>query len=89
MNLCFFSGTIIEEPTFKFIISNNKNFKVCTHISICFFKIKLENSTIITIIAYDEMADFCYHRLKRGDFIAVSGALNDLFEITIDFCQMI
>jgi single-stranded DNA-binding protein len=89
MNLSFFSGDIIERPIFKFIVSQDVNFKLCTHTSICFFKIKLKNGTIINVVSYDEIADFCYSKLRKGDFIVVSGSINDLYEITIDFCKLL
>lgn len=85
----FLVGIVIEEPNFKFIISKNLNFKESMHISLSSFKLKLENETDITIKAYDELADFCYRNFKKGDFIVVSGTINDLFEIEIDFCQML
>ena len=89
MNLCFFSGVIISNPDFKFILSKNLNLKNSLHISICRFELKLENETIVTVKAYDELADFCYSNFKRGDFIAVSGRINDLNEVEIEFCQMV
>ncbi len=36
------------------------------------FDLKLENETIIKVKAYDELADFCYKNLKRGNFIVLS-----------------
>lgn len=83
----FLVGTIIEEPEFKFIISKNLNFKECMHMSISRFNLKIDNETIITVKAYDEIADFCYSNLKKGNFITISGNINDSFEIVIDFCQ--
>ena len=72
MNLCFFSGNIITNPIFKFIISKEKSFKQCNHISICMFELKLANETIIKVKAYDELADFCYRNLRKGNFIVVA-----------------
>jgi len=86
-NLCFFSGVIISNPDFKFILNKNLNLKNSLHISICRFELKLENETIVTVKAYDELADFCYSSLKKGEVIAVSGRSNVLYEIENDFCQ--
>lgn len=61
--------------------------KKCINISISWFNLKIDNETIIKVKAYDELADFCYSNLKIGDFITISGTINDLFEIEIDFCQ--
>ncbi len=30
-------------------------------------KLKLEDGTIITIKSYDELADYCFSNLKKGD----------------------
>ena len=87
MNICFFSGIIENEPNFKFIVSNNMNFKDSIHISISRFKLAVDEKTKIIIKAYDELADFCFQNLKRGDFIFVSGRINDLNEVEIEFCQ--
>ena len=89
MNLCFFSGLIISEIDFKFIISRKMNFKDNLHFSISTFKIKLDESTIITIKAYDELADFSYEKLKKGDIISISGRINDKNEVEIEFIQKI
>ena len=77
----------MNEPDFRFIISNNLNFKDSLHISLTVFELKIDQYTNVTIKAYDELADFCYSSFKRGDFITVSGRINDLNEIEIDFCQ--
>ena len=89
MNIIFLSGTIIDKPKFKFTISNNKSFKICANTCICYFKIKLEDSTTVKIIAYNELAEYCFKALKTGDFIMLSGTINDSLEIIIDFCQII
>ena len=70
MNICFFSGNIISDIEFQFIINDKNN------ISICYFNLKLSNCTIIKVIAYNEMADFCYGKLQRNDLIFLEGHLN-------------
>ena len=87
MNLCIFSGNIISTPDFKFIISKYLNFKDSIHISISRFDILIEKNTLLHVQAYDDLADYCYNKLKRGDYITISGRINDLNEIEIDFCQ--
>ncbi len=77
MNLCFFSGKIVSRIEFKFVISKNLSFKECKHISICSFKLQLENQTIITVKTYDKFAEFCYKNLNIGDSIALSGRISD------------
>ena len=89
MNICFFSGEIIEEVIFKFIINKDISFKGCKHYSICVFKLRLENETVIEVRAYDEMADFCYRNLKIGNIIAVYGRINNGLEIDMEFIAKI
>ena len=87
MNLCFFGGVIESEPNFKFIVSNNLNFKDSLHIRISRFKLAIDKNTEIIVKAYDEFADFCFQNLKRGDYIFISGRINDLNEVEIELIQ--
>ena len=66
MNLCFLYGKVISDIEFNFII-NNKNK------SIAIFKIKLSNESILTVKAYNELADYCYSRIKKEDIIYIQG----------------
>ena len=75
MNLCFVIGKIISDIEFKFII-NNKN------ISVAIFEIELSNKSIIKVKGYNEIADFCYQKLLKGDDVGIYGELNDNMEIT-------
>ena len=65
MNLCFFSGSIISKPEFKFIITGKNT-------SICYYTLRLENGTKIRVNAYDENADLCYRNLRQGNYIFVA-----------------
>lgn len=76
MNLCFIIGKIITKIRFDFII-NSKNISIAT------FKIELSNNSIINIKAYDEIADYCFSNLIKGDTIAIQGELNSQMEIII------
>ena len=77
MNIVFFSGNIIEEVEFGFIVKSK-------HISICKFKVMLENNTVIKVKAYDEKADYCYRKLKKGDFVYLNGRLNNGYEVELE-----
>ena len=77
MNICFFIGKIISDIQFEFIL-NSKN------ISICIFKIQIENNNIITIKSYNEIADKCYKDLVKGDIIGIQGYINSKMEIVIE-----
>ena len=76
MNLCFIIGKIINEIDFKFIIGS-KNY------SIAIFKVRLRNNSIITVKAFNEVADKCYQQLMKNDTIAIQGNLNSKMEIII------
>ncbi len=76
MNLCFLIGKIISEINFKFVL-NSKN------ISIVYFKIELNNKSIVEVKAYNELADYCYNKLKKNDIIAIQGYLSNEIEIII------
>lgn len=69
-------GKIISEIEFKFIIQG-KNTAIAT------FQIELENKSIITIKGYDEIADYCYQKLKNNDTIIIQGRLQDDGKIII------
>ena len=77
MNICFFSEKIISDIEFKFII-HSKN------ISIAYFDLQLQNSSIIKVISYNEMADYCWSKLKKNDFINIQGYLNPKYEVILE-----
>ena len=77
MNLCFLTGKIVSEIEFKFII-NSKN------ISVVMFEIQLTNNSIIKVKGYNEIADFCYQKLVKGDIVIIYGILNTNAELIID-----
>lgn len=74
MNLVYIQGKIISNIEFKFIIkSKNK--------SVSIFKLELTNNSIVTIKAYNELADYCYSKLNKEDIILIEGELNSKLEI--------
>lgn len=87
MNTCFFSGKVISNVIFKFIMSKNVSFKECKNISICYFYIQLENKTILKFKAYDDLADVCFKNIKQGDFVIFSGRINSDLEVEVDFFE--
>lgn len=70
MNICFLYGKVISNIEFNFIL-NSKN------ISIVSFSIELLNNSRIKVKAYDEIADYCYSRLKKKDNIYIKGYLEN------------
>lgn len=77
MNLCFITGKVINDIKFKFIL-NSKN------ISIAYFKLKLQNDSIVEVKVYNEIADYCYSKLEKGNIVAIQGYLNKAIEIVIE-----
>ena len=77
MNICFLIGKIISDIDFKFIVNSKKYY------SISIFQIELNNKSVITVKGYNEIADFCYRRLLKNDYINLYGELNSKGEIEI------
>lgn len=76
MNLCFLYGKIVSNIDFKFMI-NSKN------ISKAVFYLKLKNDSIIKIKAYNEIADFCFSKLKKGNSIILEGTIDSKYDVTV------
>lgn len=71
MNLIFVQGKVVSNVEFDFII-NSKN------LSIARFDIELSNKSIVKCRAYDEVADFCYSKLKNTDNIFIEGEVTNM-----------
>ena len=82
MNICFLIGKIISKIEFDFVIGDNKNFKN-RKISIVRFDLKLLDKNIVNIIGYNNVADFCYQKLKIGENVFIQGFINNSGEIEI------
>ena len=68
MNEIFIIGKVASKIEYKFII-NNKKF---------FAKVKFEielNKQKFKVKAYNNIADFCYRRLKKDDKIFINGKI--------------
>ena len=74
MNLVFVQGKIVSNIEFKFIINSK-------HTSIAIFEIELSNKAIVKVKAYNELADYCYSKLNKGDNVLIEGELNSNIEI--------
>lgn len=68
MNLCFLIGEI-KNIKYEFMINKE-------HTSIIVMKIQLDNESIIKAIGYDEIADWCYQRIEKGDKVMIEGRIN-------------
>lgn len=87
MNNVFLIGKVISDIEYKFIYDRFKN--VCydekyKHIAIARCYIKLQNSSIIEIYGYDEIADKIYRKLKIEDNIFFEGYLDSNGKIEIE-----
>ena len=82
MNICFLIEKIISKIEFDFVIGDNKNFKNIK-ISIVRFGLKLLDKNIVNIIGYNNVADFCYQKLKIGENVFIQGFINNFLEIEI------
>ena len=80
MNICFFIGKICSNIQFDFII-NSKN------TSIVRFNIELSNGSIINVKAYNEIADYCYRKLKLNDEIFIQGYLDNKMELNLVYIK--
>ena len=82
MNEVFLTGKIISNVEFRFII-NSKN------ISIAMFNIELDDKQIIKVKAYNEIADYCFSKLKNTDRIFINGELSGIYVIVKDIKRCI
>ena len=76
MNECFIIGKILSEIRFNFVL-NSKN------ISIVEFELEVNNKSIIEIIGYNEIADFCYSKLVMGDMVSIYGKISNNMKVVI------
>lgn len=68
MNLYLCAGIIISEMKFKFILQGKR-------FSAIKFKIRLFDTTVIDVIVYDNIADYAYRKLRKGDFVCCEAEL--------------
>ena len=77
MNICFIAGKIISDIQFEFII-NSKNISICT------FEIQIDNKNTIIVKGYNEIADTCYRKFIKSDYVCIQGYINNKMEIIIE-----
>ena len=70
MNELFLMGKIIAEIKFDFLLNSKKK-------SIARFYIETLGKQKIKIVGYDDIADFCYGKLNKGNSIFMYGMLNE------------
>ena len=77
MNICILWGEIISEIEYKFII-NSKNKAIAE------FEIELSNKSIVRVQAFDEIADYSYKNLFKGNIINLYGYLKEEGKIILE-----
>ena len=77
INLCFFMGTVRNDIDLKFVYNSKLKGLSRKHISIVIFELKLIDSQIINLYAYDEVADFIYKYIKKSDMVIVQGRFSN------------
>lgn len=82
MNLCLITGKIVSDVKFEFIL-RSKN------ISIAIFTLEVDNNSIITVKAYNEMANWSYQNLVKGNSIAIQGSLDSKMQVIMKDCSLL
>ena len=77
MNICFFTAKICSEIDFKFILKSK-------NISIAIFDIELLNGSRVKVKGYNEIADYCYINLNKGNVVCIEGRINSKIEVIIE-----
>ena len=77
MNEVVIIGEIISEIKYQFMLSKR-------HTAIAKFQFELKNNSIIEVKCYDERADKCLQKLKKGDVLIIEGNLNSNGKIIIE-----
>ena len=76
MNEIFIIGKVVSKIKYKFIINSKKYFAKVE------FEIEL-NKQRFQIKGYNNIADFCYRKLKKNDMIFINGKFESSMIINI------
>ena len=76
MNKCFFIGELEKKDELKFIYKEDK-----THKSIIICNLKLLDGNIITVLGYDEIADYIYK--KEPNLVLIYGTILENMQVEI------
>ena len=71
INLCFLSGKVINEIDLKFVYNTKKKSLDKKHISIAEIELKLQDGQIVQLHAYNEMADYVFRNIHKGEHITI------------------
>lgn len=82
MNEIFIIGKVVSKIEYKFIINSKKFFaKVNFEVELDSQKFKIEG--------YNNIADFCYRRLKKDDKVFINGRIENAMIIYIKNIKII
>ena len=77
INLCFLSGKVINEIDLKFVYNRTKKTLDKKHISIAKVKLELQDGQIIQLHAYNEIADYVFRNIQKGEYITAQGEVKN------------
>lgn len=81
MNEIFIIGKVVSKIEFKFIVNSKKYFSKIE------FEIELNNQ-IFKVKGYNNIADYCYRRLKKNDNVFINGKIEGNIIINIKNIQV-
>lgn len=82
MNEVFIIGKILSQIDFRFILNNKKYFSKIE------FKIEVDKQKL-KVKGYNDIAEFCYRKLKKNDIICINGEIETNMEIIIKYIEII
>ena len=77
INLCFLNGKVINEVDLKFVYNTRKKSLDKKHNSIAKIELKLQDGQIIQLHAYNEIADYAFRNIQKGEYITVQGKVKN------------
>ena len=81
MNIGCIIGKVINDINLQFIYDKRRKSISKKHVTIVEIMIKSHNNIIYTR-AYDDVADYIYRNIEKGDFIIIYGKVrNDCLEV--------
>ena len=85
INLCFLSGKVINEIDLKFVYNSQKRSLDKKHTSIVKIEFELQDGQVLQLHAYNEIADYVFINVKKGDYIFVQGEVKSNY-VEINWC---
>lgn len=76
MNEIFIIGKVVNKVEYKFVVNSKKYFSKVE------FEIEL-NKQVFKVKGYNNIADFCYRKLKKNDSVFINGGIESDMMISI------